>query len=289
MSSLSDFQYFITNLTYAYTLISAMTRETYNRKVLMDSLEVVIKMNDYTEEQRKLAMALFYEILSTKAGSIFLGCYRNFTLTAVNKAKEFIEEIRSKTSEVDVELRKSIAKFIRSNAGIFLVFDIDYSIDLDEDEDDDNEYDEENDYLLEETLNDELFEYMRNENNYDHSEESRVKVLRNILRRKMESDEFVIGDCFKCDHELIEQYTGIKVRDYEYITLGCDIRIEYDDNMVTVTIFDGLVPYELTHDIDLPALIEELKKEIRKDTSQCLYDTKLFCRDIANHVSSYVS
>jgi len=238
-----------------------MTRETYNRKVLIDSLDIVIKMNDYTEEQRKLAMALFYKILTTKAGSIFLGCYRNFTLTAVNKAKEFIEEIHSKTSEVDVELRKTIAKFISSNAGIFLVFDIDYSIDVDDDEDDDNEYHEDDtDYSLEETLNEEIFEYTRNENNYDHSEESRVKVLRNILRRKMESDEFVIGDCFKCDHELIEQYTGIKVRDYEYITLGCDIRIEYDDNMVTVTIFDGLVPYELTHNIDLPAIIEEFKK-----------------------------
>ena len=40
--------------------------------------------------------------------------------------------------------------------------------------------------------------------------------------------------------------------------------------------------------IDVSILIDNLKEEIRKDTKQCLYDTKLVCKDIAGLISSYV-
>jgi hypothetical protein len=40
--------------------------------------------------------------------------------------------------------------------------------------------------------------------------------------------------------------------------------------------------------IDVSILIDNLKEEIRREAKQCLYDTKLVCKDIAGLISSYV-
>jgi len=40
--------------------------------------------------------------------------------------------------------------------------------------------------------------------------------------------------------------------------------------------------------IDISILIENLKEEMRRETKQCLYDTRLVCKDIAGLISSYV-
>ena len=40
--------------------------------------------------------------------------------------------------------------------------------------------------------------------------------------------------------------------------------------------------------IDISILLENLKEEIRRETKQCLYDTRLVCKDIAGIISSYV-
>ena len=117
------------------------------------------------------------------------------------------------------------------------------------------------------------------------------RVLRNILRRELETgNEIENGKYFKCDYELVEQFTECKVENKINKKFGCDVCIKYDDYLfnVTVIIFDGTFIHEFVVLSNLPKVMQNLKAEIRKDTAQCLYDTKLVCRDVAGLISAFV-
>lgn len=117
------------------------------------------------------------------------------------------------------------------------------------------------------------------------------RVIRNILRRELETgNEIENGKYFKCDYELVEQFTECKVEVDINKKFGCDFCVKYDEYLlnVAVIIFDGTIIHEFVILSDMSKLIETLKEEIRKDTAQCLYDTTFFCRDIAGLISAYV-
>jgi hypothetical protein len=117
------------------------------------------------------------------------------------------------------------------------------------------------------------------------------RVFRDILRRELETgNEIEHGKYFKCDYELVEQFTGHKVEVDINKKFGCDFCVKYDEYLlnVTVNIFDGTIIHEFVILANMPKVIQNLKAEIRKDIAQCLYDTTFFCRDIAGLVSGYV-
>jgi len=117
------------------------------------------------------------------------------------------------------------------------------------------------------------------------------RVFRNILRRELETGNEIENDkYFKCDYELVEQFTECKVENEFSKKFGCDVCIKYDDYLlnVTVIIFDGTFIHEFVVLANLSKVMQNLKAEIRKDTAQCLYDTKLVCRDVAGLISAFV-
>ena len=102
--------------------------------------------------------------------------------------------------------------------------------------------------------------------------------------------EIASGNTFSCDYELVEQYTGVKVVDELSKKFGCRFSVTYNNEncSTTVTIFDGVEIHEFDIIANIPSMIPRLKKEIRKDTTECLYDTGLFCRDIAGVISEFM-
>jgi hypothetical protein len=88
----------------------------------------------------------------------------------------------------------------------------------------------------------------------------------------------------------VEHFTECKVENENSKKFGCDVCIKYDDYLlnVTVIIFDGTFIHEFVVLANMPKVIPNLKAEIRKDMAQCLYDTKLVCRDVAGLISTFV-
>lgn len=118
-----------------------------------------------------------------------------------------------------------------------------------------------------------------------------LRLVKNILRREMETGrEIVSGKAFSCDYELVEQYTGVKVVDELSKKFGCRFSVTYNhaNCFTTVTIFDGVFTHEFDIISNIPLMIPRVKNEIRKDTAECLYDTRLFCRYIAGIISEFI-
>ena len=93
---------------------------------------------------------------------------------------------------------------------------------------------------------------------------------------------------FKCDYDLVEILTGRNVSEDNSKKFGCDVHVIYEGELVEFSVFDGTYNYEYKINIHIPTLIDVLKEDIRKDTTQYLYDTRLVCKDIAGLISSYV-
>jgi hypothetical protein len=133
--------------------------------------------------------------------------------------------------------------------------------------------------------------------NSKHLEESKqetetrqINVLRDIIRREIEaSSDFELDKFFRCDYKVAMRLTGSKVNDYITKKIGANVSVKYseENNDVFVYVFDGTSNHEFAFNINIKHMIEELKKEIRKDTSQALYDVG-YCRDIAGLISQYV-
>jgi len=129
------------------------------------------------------------------------------------------------------------------------------------------------------------------ENDWLNENTRQLRLVKNILRREMETGrEITSGNEFSCDYELAEQYTGVKVVDEFSRKFGCRLVVTYNNEncLTTVTIFDGVETHEFDIIANIPSMIPRVKNEIRKDTAECLYDTGLFCRDIAGVISKFI-
>jgi hypothetical protein len=133
--------------------------------------------------------------------------------------------------------------------------------------------------------------------NSKHLEESKqetetrqINVLRDIIRREIEaSSDFELDKFFRCDYKVAMRLTGSKVNDYITKKFGANVSLKYseENNDVIVCVFDGTSNHEFAFNINIRQMIEELKKEIRKDTSQALYDVG-YCKDVAGLISEFV-
>ena len=124
----------------------------------------------------------------------------------------------------------------------------------------------------------------------EETERQQIDALRNIVRREIEaSSYFELDNFFRCDYKVVEHLTGSKVNDYITKKIGANVTVKYSDenNDVFVYVFDGTSNHEFAFNINIRQMIEELKKEIRKDTSQALYDVG-YCKDVAGLISQYV-
>jgi hypothetical protein len=133
----------------------------------------------------------------------------------------------------------------------------------------------------------------KKENDWQKENRRQLGVLRNILRREVECNRnYTIGHMeFKCDYELVEEYTGIKVMCEISKKFGCDIEIVYYGKVACeadVIIFDGTYTHEFEIVANIPLILSKLSKEIKIEREQALYDTQLFCRDIVSIISNYV-
>jgi len=120
MSSQS-FETIMTNIQQQYEQIAAMTSATYNRDLVIQSLNIVSELFNLPREQMLKVLTIFYKILSTTAGSIFLKTNKNLTNTMVLKAKEFMDKLPYPiNNDTYIELARAISKFSRVNEGVFL-------------------------------------------------------------------------------------------------------------------------------------------------------------------------
>lgn len=142
MSSQS-FETIMTNIQQQYKQIAAMTSVTYNRDDVFQSLNIVSELYNLPREQMLKVLTIFYKILSTTAGSIFLKTIRNLTNTMVLKAKEFMDKLPYPiNNDTYIELARAISKFSRVNEGVFLGHGISYTLYNGYGEDDDEEEEE---------------------------------------------------------------------------------------------------------------------------------------------------
>lgn len=121
-------------------------------------------------------------------------------------------------------------------------------------------------------------------------EKRQSAVFRNIIRRELEKDTIIKPRVsFKCDYKLVEMMTGSKITNEMTQIFGSSVELDYDEELmnVSVYIFDGDFNHHIVVRADMRAMITEIKKEIRKDMTQCLYDSG-FCKDIAGMISTYV-
>jgi len=121
-------------------------------------------------------------------------------------------------------------------------------------------------------------------------EKRQSAVFRNIIRRELEKGTIIKPRVsFKCDYKLVELMTGSKITDKMTQIFGSSVELDYDEELmnVSVYIFDGDFNHHIVVRADMRTMITEIKKEIRKDTAQSLYDSG-FCRDIAGMISTYV-
>ena len=113
-------------------------------------------------------------------------------------------------------------------------------------------------------------------------------TFRNIVRRQMEKtcEDIKSGDHIRCEYEVIENLIDCEV-DPMLKIVGVDIRVFYNNNNGSIYVFDGKKYHEFSSDIDMIQMMEEIKREIRSDTSITLYDIG-FCKDVAGVISQYV-
>jgi hypothetical protein len=361
MSSQS-FETIMTTAQQHYEQIAAMTYDTYNRNVVIQSFSIINELNNFPRAQMRQVLTVVYKILSTTAGRIFMISSKNFTTAVVLKAKEFMDNIPNPVNDTALELARAISKFSRVNEGVFLGHGISYTLyngygeddgendceDDGEDEEDDDEEDGEDEEDDDEEDGEEEgdededeeydmaayeeYEYDENQEEEDAIEErqrqfwknrmtlvldhllrrndpfyqaaiscikqqnekvqedkERQRFFRDILRRELETgNEIVDSHYFKTDYKLVEMFTRKKVVDEDSKKFGCSVCVKFGWSAANVMIFDGTYTYEYEIIIDTQILIEELKEEIRQDTKQCLYDTRLVCKDIAGLISSYM-
>lgn len=122
------------------------------------------------------------------------------------------------------------------------------------------------------------------------TETRQINVLRDIIRREIEaSSDFELDKFFRCDYKVAMRLTGSKINDYITKKIGANVSVKYSDenNDVIIYVFDGTSNHEFAFNINIRQMIEELKKEIRKDTSQALYDVG-YCKDVAGLISEFV-
>ena len=122
------------------------------------------------------------------------------------------------------------------------------------------------------------------------TETRQINVLRDIVRREIEaSSDFELDKFFRCDYKVAMRLTGSKVNDYITKKIGANVSVKYSDenNDVIIYVFDGTSNHDFAFNINIRQMIEELKKEIRKDTSQALYDVG-YCKDVAGLISEFV-
>jgi len=130
---------------------------------------------------------------------------------------------------------------------------------------------------------------IKKQNEKVKEDKERQRFFRDILRRELETgNEIVDSRPFRTDYKLVEMYTRKEVVDEDSKKFGCHVCVVYGWSAANVMVFDGTYTYEYDIITDTQALVDELNEEIRKDTKECLYDTRLVCKDIAGLISSYV-
>ena len=128
------------------------------------------------------------------------------------------------------------------------------------------------------------------EESKEETEKIQIDALRNIVRREIElSSDIESNSFFRCEYRVAEHLTGEPVTEYITKKIGASISIKFSDGNddVSVYVFDGTRIHEIDFNINMREMIEKLKKEIRKDNSQALYDLGYY-RDIAVMISEYV-
>lgn len=188
-------QSFETTLQQHYQQVATMTSETHSNNMVTLALTSVYEMSqngEYSFEQRTIATSMFYDMLSTTAGTMYLKSNKSLTIAIETKAKAFMLNTLDKpcdfrSDNVVFKLVSSIANFADTNEPVFKHHNITYTL------------------------------YMY-KNKYFKTFKGKSK-----------------------------------------------------DNP-----------------IDISILLESLKEDIRRETKQYLYDTKLVCKDIASLISSYV-
>ena len=116
MSSISDFLDVTTKLYQYYEQIAAMTLDTYERQVLIDALNMVDDLAQFSSHQIRQGFAIMLKILSTTAGVFFLGTYKSFCKVLLEKVEECMEIV---DRDDDYELRDIVANFTQANADVF--------------------------------------------------------------------------------------------------------------------------------------------------------------------------
>ena len=315
MSSMREFDMSV--LYQYYKQITAMNKNTYDEQIILDAIRIVKELNRLSNE--KQCITIIFKILSTNSGIFFLENNEKFCIYIIKKSQEYMNEIDT-DNNVDNKLAQAIAVFTQRNENVFANRYISYTLYYGYDEQY-NEFIEEQQQIVEEEEN------LQNWKNkmkivHDHlirrsdpfyaaamkcieinkeKEENggllkenrrRLDILRKIIKNDVihtNSVPLQSGTYIRCDYNLCEQFTGYKVSEEEIKKFGCSVMIEYNmfttDCKATIHIFDGVFSYEYEMNANIPLIVSKVQKEI---VSECLYDTRLVCKDVAGLITSFV-
>jgi hypothetical protein len=186
MSSQS-FETIMTTLQEYYEIVAQMTSETYDKDILYKSFHLVCDVTNYSREQQRTATTVFYKILSTTAGTIYLNTYKSLTVAVVEKAQEFMKSIEytlNEQNENAMELARTIVKFSRVNEDVFLNHGISYTLYEGFGEHDDN--DEDDEYRTYHTFDSDT-DFSDEENDDEEEEEDVYEKYIKIEKQKCKS------------------------------------------------------------------------------------------------------
>jgi hypothetical protein len=118
MSSHKSFETVFETLQQYYNIINRMTSVTYHMSTINKSLK--FKLGSFNYDQQLRILTIYYKILSTYAGSIYLSHWKDYSVYYISKGDELIKKLKNKLkNDIEIELLREISYFIKVNKDIF--------------------------------------------------------------------------------------------------------------------------------------------------------------------------
>jgi hypothetical protein len=119
MSSHKSFETVFETLQQYYNIINRMTSVTYHMSTINKSLK--FKLGSFNYDQQLRILTIYYKILSTYAGSIYLSHWKDYSVYYISKGDELIKKLKNKKlkNDIEIELLREISYFIKVNKDIF--------------------------------------------------------------------------------------------------------------------------------------------------------------------------
>ena len=121
---------------------------------------------------------------------------------------------------------------------------------------------------------------------YNRQVTALTTIIENALRES--EDEEIKDQCvLKVDSALVENLLDCKVVDEMSKKFGCSVSVNYIPGGCggKCEVFDGTYTHELDKFCNVAVMIAKLKKQM---ISECLYDTKLVCKDVTGIITAFL-